>query len=500
MKKKLLAFLLLLLLPLNVWAAEVKLTGLPEVTSLTPATDIVPVVASGTTSKITVANFLKSPVFTTSILPIAPGVTSIGSTDAEWGNVYLGDSASIYFGASQDVVLTHMPGSGLMVGGDKQLRFRDSGLYLHSDADGYLDITADTGIRLHGTVLLDDSAVFAGQADGGNTLISSATGWSATLPFTFNSSLRLYDGDSHYLTVSSADLTGDSTLVLGGDTNTISLTNGTAGFSVGPGKTFNVTGTLTDGKYCTYSASGNVIACNSDGGVGGGVSTDTLWAAAGDLVYGTGNDTADILGIGTAGQILQVNLGATAPQWTSAIAAQFDDSAAQFKSATASKGTLKFDQTGISDTKLVTVKYTATDNVTFNPTVSSTSYGLGSLNFATTGTISGKIPMITKSDDYVLGTDSAQEAYGYMVWMSGNKTLTLPAVAAGMNVCVYSTDATAKMVDPNASDGIRNGTDIRNADGHKITSAGDTGNFVCLVADSADGWTVLGKSGVWTDE
>ena len=64
--------------------------------------------------------------------------------------------------------------------------------------------------------------------------------------------------------------------------------------------------------------------------------------------------------------------------------------------------------------------------------------------------------MITKSDDYTLGTDDAQEAYGYMVWMSGaSKTLTLPAVAAGMSFCLYSTDANAKTIDPNGSDRIR---------------------------------------------
>jgi hypothetical protein len=124
-----------------------------------------------------------------------------------------------------------------------------------------------------------------------------------------------------------------------------------------------------------------------------------------------------------------------------------------------------------------------------------------SSNIAVTGTISGKMPIITKSDDYTLGTDSAQEAYGYMVFMSGaNKVLALPPVVAGMSVCAYSVDATAKVVDPNASDGIRNGTADRNTDGHKVTSGGTAGDFVCLVADSADGWTVLGKSGTWTDE
>ena len=42
--------------------------------------------------------------------------------------------------------------------------------------------------------------------------------------------------------------------------------------------------------------------------------------AAGDLIYGTGNDAFTRLGIGTAGQVLKVNSGATAPEWGAAAA------------------------------------------------------------------------------------------------------------------------------------------------------------------------------------
>jgi hypothetical protein len=38
-------------------------------------------------------------------------------------------------------------------------------------------------------------------------------------------------------------------------------------------------------------------------------------AAAGDLVYGSGTNDAAVLGIGTAGQVLAVNTGETAPEW-----------------------------------------------------------------------------------------------------------------------------------------------------------------------------------------
>ena len=48
-------------------------------------------------------------------------------------------------------------------------------------------------------------------------------------------------------------------------------------------------------------------------------STDLI-TTAGDILYGTAADTVARLGIGTAGQVLTVNSGATAPQWATAAA------------------------------------------------------------------------------------------------------------------------------------------------------------------------------------
>lgn len=52
------------------------------------------------------------------------------------------------------------------------------------------------------------------------------------------------------------------------------------------------------------------------GGGGGAVATDAIWDAAGDLVYGTGANTASRLALGWGdGQFLAVNVGETAPEW-----------------------------------------------------------------------------------------------------------------------------------------------------------------------------------------
>lgn len=49
-----------------------------------------------------------------------------------------------------------------------------------------------------------------------------------------------------------------------------------------------------------------------------GDATNTVIDAAGDLLYGSAADTMTRLAIGTAGQVLTVNSGATAPEWKTA--------------------------------------------------------------------------------------------------------------------------------------------------------------------------------------
>jgi hypothetical protein len=51
--------------------------------------------------------------------------------------------------------------------------------------------------------------------------------------------------------------------------------------------------------------------------------TTDVVTTAGDLIYGTAADTVARLGIGTAGQVLKVNSGATAPEWGAAGASAF---------------------------------------------------------------------------------------------------------------------------------------------------------------------------------
>ncbi len=113
--------------------------------------------------------------------------------------------------------------------------------------------------------------------------------------------------------------------VIAGGTNTFAITNGTAGFSVGAGIVANFTGTFTDGKFCTYTAAGNVIACNSSGGSGLTVGTTTVTSGTGTrLMYETsGNVLGEVSGAtsdGTKVTFASGDLLATLPHITTGIA------------------------------------------------------------------------------------------------------------------------------------------------------------------------------------
>jgi len=78
------------------------------------------------------------------------------------------------------------------------------------------------------------------------------------------------------------------------------------------GPTALTVGTITDGEFLKRVGATIVSAA----GAAGSVATDTIWAAAGDLVVGTGNDTAGVLTKGTDAQVLTMVAGAVA--WAAA--------------------------------------------------------------------------------------------------------------------------------------------------------------------------------------
>jgi cytoskeletal protein CcmA (bactofilin family) len=90
---------------------------------------------------------------TTAVVPDESDGASLGTDALEWADLFLADGAVVSFGDDQEVTLTHVHNTGLLLSdnsgiGTTQLQFGDSGTYIHQSADGVLDLVADGEIEL----------------------------------------------------------------------------------------------------------------------------------------------------------------------------------------------------------------------------------------------------------------------------------------------------------------------------------------------------------------
>ena len=88
----------------------------------------------------------------------------------------LSDAAVLGFGADTDVTLTHVADTGLLLNAAMQLQFRDSGLKIHSTANGQLDIDADATIDIVGPVTNITATTGAGIASPSIIFSDTASG------------------------------------------------------------------------------------------------------------------------------------------------------------------------------------------------------------------------------------------------------------------------------------------------------------------------------------
>ena len=145
-------------------------------TSITADTDDTIHIKIGGSDEITITG--------TALSPSTSDGNSLGTSALEWSDLFLADGAVINFGDDQDVSLTHVADTGLLLSSTDQLQFGDSGTYIHQSADGVLDLVSDTEIEINATTIdvngnLDVSGTIVGA--GALTAATSITVGSAVL-------------------------------------------------------------------------------------------------------------------------------------------------------------------------------------------------------------------------------------------------------------------------------------------------------------------------------
>jgi hypothetical protein len=111
--------------------------------------------------------------------PASADGDSLGTASLEWSDLYLADGGVIYLGNDQDVTLTHVADTGILLNSTMQLQFNDSSQYINAPSNAILDINATDEIELNATLAdvnanLDVSGTYTGgglMTTGGNIVI-----------------------------------------------------------------------------------------------------------------------------------------------------------------------------------------------------------------------------------------------------------------------------------------------------------------------------------------
>ena len=165
------------------------------------------------TNKTLTSPVINTGTFGTSILPVSADGTTLGSASKEFSDLFLADAGTIQFGNDQDVTLTHVADTGLLLNAASVVQFRDSAINIGSPADGDLDINADDEIELNST-LIDIN---------GNVEISGTA--AITGIATFTDDIVIGDGK----TIGSASDVDAITIASDGQLTLTQQLNGTAG-------------------------------------------------------------------------------------------------------------------------------------------------------------------------------------------------------------------------------------------------------------------------------
>ena len=107
---------------------------------------------------------------------------ALGSASLEWSDLFLADASTIQFGNDQDVVLTHVADTGLLLSGTNVIQFNDASQNIGAPSATVLDINATDEIELNATLVdvnanLDVSGTYTGgglMTTGGNIVIPDA--------------------------------------------------------------------------------------------------------------------------------------------------------------------------------------------------------------------------------------------------------------------------------------------------------------------------------------
>jgi len=124
----------------------------------------------GVTGALTGTNITASTAF----LPNASDGASLGTTSLEFSDLFLADGAVIGLGEDQDVTLTHVHNTGVLLNSTNKIQFNDASQFIHGSSNAVLSLGATDEIDLTATAIdINGTADISGNTVVGGTLAST---------------------------------------------------------------------------------------------------------------------------------------------------------------------------------------------------------------------------------------------------------------------------------------------------------------------------------------
>ena len=220
----------------------------------------------------------------TAFVPDASDGAALGTSSLEFSDLFLADGAVINFGDDQDVTLTHVADTGLLLNSTMQLQFNDSSQYINAPSATVLDINATDEIELNATLVdinanveVSGTLTVAGAVDFGDAALSNvgavqldsiAGDGDTNTSITFSGSdvITIATGGTTAMTLdASQNVTIAGDLTISGDDLTMG-TNTSGMLLIADGTNFNPTAVTSLSEISTVANDDVFLAIDTSGG------------------------------------------------------------------------------------------------------------------------------------------------------------------------------------------------------------------------------------------
>jgi len=364
----------------------------------------------------------------TTLTPAASDGTALGSASLEFSDLFLADASTIKFGADQDVILTHVADTGLLLNAAMKIQFRDAAIHISSTADGDLSIAADDEIDLTST-LIDIN---------GNVEISGTLAQADTVTMATNKKIQFRDTAIHISSTADGDLSiaADdeiditSTLI---DINGNVTISGTTGAAAVTTSTIVASGIIkTDDTTAATSTTDGSL--QTDGGL-----SVALDAVIGDDLFMLSD--AAVITFGAGKDVTLTHVHDTGILLNSTMAIQFND-ASQFINAP-SNAILDINATDEIELNATLVDINANVEISGNLTVSGTTIQVDTITMNAANAIIFEGATADTSETTLTIVDPTADRTINLPDQSG----TVAVLAAASNVAITSTPAELNKLD-----------------------------------------------------